>query len=89
LQRSRESQKIKDQFLANMSHEIRTPLNGIVGFLSVLKETQLSSEQLDYVNIIENSSEVLLKIINDILDFSKIQAGKIELEKQPFFQMIL
>jgi signal transduction histidine kinase/CheY-like chemotaxis protein/HPt (histidine-containing phosphotransfer) domain-containing protein len=84
LQRSRESQKIKDQFLANMSHEIRTPLNGIVGFLSVLKETQLSSEQLEYVNIIENSSEVLLKIINDILDFSKIQAGKIELEKQPF-----
>jgi signal transduction histidine kinase/DNA-binding NarL/FixJ family response regulator len=84
LQRSRASQKIKDQFLANMSHEIRTPLNGIVGFLSILKETELNIEQLEYVNIIENSSEVLLKIINDILDFSKIQAGRFELEKHPF-----
>lgn len=70
----------KSLFLANMSHEIRTPMNGIIGMTDVLKESKLSKEQINYLNIIELSGNNLLTIINDILDFSKIESGQIELE---------
>ncbi len=74
----------KSLFLANMSHEIRTPLNGIVGFSELLRNTELNSEQQEFLDIIQNSSEHLLNIINDILDFSKIGTGEVELEEIAF-----
>jgi len=80
----KEPSRAKDLFLANMSHEIRTPLNGILGFTKELQETNLSEEQTEIIEIIEESSENLLHIVNDILDFSKIKAGKIELEQLLF-----
>lgn len=79
-----DANRTKDLFLANMSHEIRTPLNGIVGFTQLLKNTKLSDEQSEFINIIDNSSENLLVIVNDILDLAKIQEDKVELEDIEF-----
>ena len=80
----KDANETKDLFLANMSHEIRTPLNGIVGFTQLLKYTEMSEEQEEFIGVIENSSDNLLTIVNDILDLSKIKAEKIELENISF-----
>ncbi|MFN8126988.1 MAG: response regulator [Candidatus Nanopelagicales bacterium] len=79
-----EATSAKSKFLANMSHEIRTPMNGVLGMLDMLRHTDLSPKQQDYVTIAFSSSESLLTVINDILDFSKIEAGRVTLETVPF-----
>jgi len=76
--------RAKSQFLANMSHEIRTPMNAVLGMTDFLYESNLNSEQSHSIEIIRQSSRLLLSVINDILDFSKIESGKLELGAYPF-----
>ncbi len=75
------ARKVKEGFLANMSHEIRTPINGIIGLAHLLKNTELSDDQKEFVKLLEVSSQSLLGVINDILDISKIEAGKFKIVK--------
>ncbi len=78
--KAEESDRLKSTFLANMSHEIRTPMNAIIGFLSLLKNSDLPVEtQHEYMRIVSGSADQLLKIIDDILDISKIDAGQMKI----------
>ena len=76
-ERAEESNRLKSAFLANISHEIRTPMNGIIGFLSLIKEPDLSTaKQKQYFDIIKKSSDRLLNTINDLVEISIIESGQ-------------
>jgi PAS domain S-box-containing protein len=78
-EKAEESDRLKSAFLANMSHEIRTPMNGILGFLTLMKEPDLSEEnKAAYINIVTMSGHRLLETINDIIEISKIETGVIQ-----------
>ena len=77
--------RAKSLFVANMSHEIRTPMNAIIGITDLLLDRdQFSTEQREYLLIVQESAEALLTVINDILDFSKIEAGRMDLDVSEF-----
>jgi hypothetical protein len=75
-----EAARVKSRFLANMSHEIRTPMHGVLGMLQLLRESNLSADQLRYSSSAHASATMLLNLLDDILDFSRIEAGKLRLE---------
>ncbi|MDD3301086.1 MAG: response regulator, partial [Bacteroidales bacterium] len=84
-EKAEESNRLKTEFLNNMSHEIRTPLNGIVGFSEMLKDPQISNEQImSYTGIIQKSSYQLLKIVEDILEISALETNKVQLSEEVF-----
>ena len=78
-EKAEESDRLKSAFLANMSHEIRTPLNAIVGFSSLLAETDEAELRHVYMSLVQENNELLLNLISDILDISKIEAGMIDI----------
>jgi CheY-like chemotaxis protein len=71
----------KSEFLARMSHVIRTPMNAILGFATLLLESDLMAEQRRQLTILRDAATSMMAILNDVLDFSTIDAGKIELER--------
>jgi len=76
--------RAKADVLASMSHELRTPLNGIIGLTEMVLGTSLTYSQREYLNLVRESGESLLELINDVLDLSKLEAGKLDLEIEPF-----
>lgn len=81
--------KSKQEFLANMSHEIRNPLHVIQGYRAILEKSSLEMNQKTHLKMIGFASDTLMDIVNDILDFSKLEAGKLNLDKQPFDPIVL
>lgn len=80
---ARKAEHSQAVFLATVSHELRTPLNGVIGAGELLKETPLTKDQEEFVDVVTSSGKMLLALINDVLDLSKLEAGKVELELTP------
>ncbi|KAI9141637.1 hypothetical protein BKA69DRAFT_1124742 [Paraphysoderma sedebokerense] len=78
------SARAKSVFLANMSHEVRTPASQIISAAEMLSDSNLSMEQMDYLNIVTSSGRLLLNLLNDVLDISKLDSQKLKLEYAPF-----
>ena len=82
--KTEEVEKLKRKFLANIGHEFRTPMNGILGFVELLKATELDQKQLEYINMISKSSKSLMRNIDTLLDLSQLQGGRLALESKEF-----
>lgn len=76
--------RLKSEFLANLSHEVRTPMNAVLGMAALLGKTRLEDTQRAYLETIQQSGELLLRLLNQLLDFSKLEAGRLELDLEPF-----
>ena len=83
-EKAQQANQAKSRFLATMSHEIRTPLSGMLGMLTLIKGTQLSNTQSEYVGNLELAAKSLRALIEDILDLSRIEAGKLSIHREQF-----
>jgi signal transduction histidine kinase/ActR/RegA family two-component response regulator len=83
--RGEEVDRLKSVFITNMSHEIRTPLNSVLALSQLLRDQvagPLTTDQRNYLEVIERNGQNLLRLINDILDLSRIEAGHLEMDLQ-------
>jgi two-component system sensor histidine kinase TorS len=80
-----EANKAKGVFLGTLSHELRTPLSGVLGIVRLLRESPLDSRQRQYLDTIGYANLTLLEILEDMLSFSRIEAGKLDLQREPFY----
>ena len=80
---ARKASNAKSEFLANMSHEIRTPMNAILGFAEILERRLQDPQDLEYLQSVNSSGRLLMRLINDILDLSKVESGKLEIQYSP------
>ncbi|MFP6765225.1 MAG: response regulator, partial [Planctomycetaceae bacterium] len=76
--------KAKDPFLANISHELRTPMNSIIGMSELMLDTSLTSQQGEYLRILNGSASSLMQLIHDLLDVSRIDSNELHLRSEPF-----
>lgn len=76
--------RAKNEFLRNISHELRTPMNGILGMLELLRDTELTKEQAEYLVIARQSANSLLELFNNLLDFSQIGSDSLHLRSVNF-----
>lgn len=89
-EKAEESDKLKSAFLSNMSHEIRTPMNAILGFSTLLSDASLTeAEKSEYVQIIKERGNDLMRIIDDIIDVAKIESGQVKIEIKECFVNVL
>lgn len=80
-EKAEESDRLKTAFLANMSHEVRTPMNGILGFMELLRDPSLThDQQLQIIEVVENSGRRLFNLLSDLIDVSRIESGQLDLE---------
>ncbi len=90
-EKAEESDRVKSAFLANISHEIRTPMNGILGFSELLKNSDLSGEEMNqYIDLIQKSGKRMLDLINDLIDISRIDAEetKVQITETPLNELM-
>jgi len=77
--------KSREQLISTVSHDLKTPLSTIVGYSELLGNSDVNTKQSYFIKNIKNSSEYITQLVQDLLDFSQIEAGKITLEKVPFY----
>jgi len=85
-ERAERSDQLKSAFLANISHEIRTPMNAVHGFLSLLSDDDVTTNQKkEIIELARSSSKDLINIVNDIIDISMIEADELTIEKALYY----